>query len=103
MYINLFNNENLRLYLNSGFTVEKGLYAYYKIFENGVKRWSGNSIEGLQWSLNAGLGAEFYVNRNTGLYFDPSVAYFFDNNQPLSIRSAQPLQFKFELGFRFHL
>ncbi|MDO9680601.1 MAG: outer membrane beta-barrel protein [Bacteroidales bacterium] len=103
VYANLFNNENIRFYLSGGFTVEKGLYAHYKIFENGVKKWSGNSIEGLQWSLNAGAGAEFYVNRNTGLYFDPSVAYFFNNNQPLSIRSAQPLQFKFELGFRFHL
>ncbi|MDP3398883.1 MAG: outer membrane beta-barrel protein [Bacteroidales bacterium] len=103
VYANLFNNENIRFYLSGGFTVEKGLYAHYKIFENGEKRWSGNSIEGLQWSLNAGAGAEFYVNRNTGLYFDPSVAYFFNNNQPLSIRSAQPLQFKFELGFRFHL
>ena len=103
IYANLFNNENIRFYLSGGFTVEKGLYAHYKIFENGEKKWSGNSIEGLQWSLNAGAGAEFYVNRNTGLYFDPSVAYFFDNNQPLSIRNAQPLQFKFELGFRFHL
>ncbi|HCT93256.1 MAG TPA: hypothetical protein DIC44_00365 [Rikenellaceae bacterium] len=103
VYANLFNNENIRFYLSGGFTVEKGLYAHYKIFENGVKKWSGNSIEGLQWSLNAGAGAEFFVNRNTGLYFDPSVAYFFDNNQPLSIRNAQPLQFKFELGFRFHL
>lgn len=103
VYANLFNNENIRFYLSGGFTLEKGLYAHYKIFENGVKKWSGNSIEGVQWSLNAGAGAEFYVNRNTGLYFDPSVAYFFDNNQPLSIRNAQPLQFKFELGFRFHL
>ncbi len=53
--------------------------------------------------MNGGLGAEFQVNRGAGIYFDPSIAYYFDNNQPLSIRSSQPLQFKFELGFRFHL
>lgn len=103
VYANVFSNENLRFYLSGGVTVEKGLYAHVRVFENGVKRWTGSSIEGLQWSLNAGAGAEFIVNRNTGLYFDPSIAYYFDNKQPISIRSAQPLQFKFELGFRFHL
>lgn len=103
VYGNLYQNENLRLYISSGITAEKGLYAHYKIFENGTKRSHGQSIDGVQWSLSAGMGAEFFVNSKTGLYFDPSFAYYFDNNQPLSIRSSQPLQFKFELGMRFHL
>lgn len=103
LYYNLFNKESLRVYVSGGVAVEKGLYAYYKVFENGVRKSYGQSIDGLQWSMNGGLGAEFQVNRGAGIYFDPSIAYYFDNNQPLSIRSSQPLQFKFELGFRFHL
>jgi len=103
LYYNLFNKESLRVYVSGGVAVEKGLYAYYKVFENGIRKSYGQSIDGLQWSMSGGLGAEFQVNKNAGLYFDPSIAYYFDNNQPLSIRSSQPLQFKFELGFRFHL
>lgn len=83
--------------------VEKGLYAFYKVMENGVPDSYGQMIDGLQWSLNGGVGAEFVVNNSLGLYFDPSFAYYFDNNQPLSIRTAQQLQFKFEVGLRFHL
>jgi hypothetical protein len=103
LYYNLFNKESLRVYVSGGVAVEKGLYAYYKVFEDGTRKSYGQSIDGLQWSMNGGLGAEFQVNRSAGIYFDPSIAYYFDNNQPISIRSSQPLQFKFELGFRFHL
>lgn len=103
LYYNLFNKESLRVYISSGVAAEKGLYADYKVFESGVRRTYGQSIEGIQWSVNGGFGVEFQVNNSAGLYFDPSVAYYFDNNQPLSIRSSQPLQFKFELGFRFRL
>ena len=103
LYYNLFNKESLRVYVSTGVAAEKGLYADYKVFESGVRRTYGQSIEGLQWSVNGGFGVEFQVNNSAGLYFDPSVAYYFDNNQPLSIRSSQPLQFKFELGFRFRL
>jgi len=103
LYYNLFNKESLRVYVSTGVAAEKGLYADYKVFESGVRRTYGQSIEGLQWSVIGGFGVEFQVNNSAGLYFDPSVAYYFDNNQPLSIRSSQPLQFKFELGFRFRL
>lgn len=103
LYANILQKDNLRFYATGGVTLEKGLYAFYRVSENGVTRSTGEIIEGLQWSATGGVGVEFAVNNNTGLYFDPTVAYYFDNNQPLSIRTSQPLQFKFELGFRFHL
>jgi hypothetical protein len=103
LYYSFYKNDNLRLYASGGVMVEKGLYAFYKIMENGVPDSYGQMIDGLQWSLNGGVGAEFVVNNSLGLYFDPSFAYYFDNNQPLSIRTAQQLQFKFEVGLRFHL
>lgn len=103
VYLNIMQKDNLRLYATGGVAVEKGLYAFYRVAESGVRRSHGESIEGIQWSATGGFGVEFAVNNSTGLYFDPTVAYYFDNNQPLSIRTSQPLQFKFELGFRFHL
>lgn len=103
LYLNIMQKDNLRLYATGGVAIEKGLYAFYRVSENGARRSHGESIDGMQWSLTGGLGVELAVNNSTGLYFDPTVAYFFDNNQPISSRTSQPLQFKFELGFRFHL
>lgn len=103
LYTTFMQKDNIRLYAMGGVTLEKGLYAFYRVSENGIRRSSGESIEGMQLSVTGGLGVELAVSNSTGLYFDPSIAYYFDNNQPVSIRTAQPLQFKFELGFRFHL
>lgn len=103
LYTTFMQKDNIRLYAMGGVTLEKGLYAFYRVSENGVRRSHGESIEGMQLSVTGGLGVELAVSNSTGLYFDPSIAYYFDNNQPVSIRTAQPLQFKFELGFRFHL
>ena len=103
LYVNIMQKDNIRLYATGGIALEKGLYAFYRVSENGVGRTSGETIDGLQWSLTGGFGVEFAINNSKGLYFDPTVAYYFDNSQPLSIRTSQPLQFKFELGFRFHL
>ncbi len=103
MYVNIMQKDNVRLYAIGGVTLEKGLYAFYRVSENGVRRTHGKSIDGMQWSAIGGLGIEIAASDYAGVYFDPSVAYYFDNNQPLSIRTSQPLQFKFELGFRFHL
>lgn len=103
LYTTFMQKDNIRLYFMGGVTLEKGLYAFYRVSENGIRRSRGESIEGMQLSVTGGLGVELAVSNSTGLYFDPSIAYYFDNNQPVSIRTAQPLQFKFELGFRFHL
>lgn len=103
LYYSFMDNSKIRLYGSGGMMVEKGLYASYKVMENGVRKTNGELIDGLQWSVNAGIGAEFKANNHMGLYFDPSFAYFFDNSQPISIRTSQPLQFRFEIGLRFHL
>lgn len=103
LYYSFMDNSKIRLYGSGGMMVEKGLYASYKVMENGVRNTNGELIDGLQWSVNAGIGAEFKANNQIGLYFDPSFAYFFDNSQPISIRTSQPLQFRFEIGLRVHL
>lgn len=103
IYINLFENSGLKLYVTTGAAIEKGLTASYRIIERGVKRHEANSVPGLQFSMGAGIGAELKLSNDLGLYFDPSLAYFFKGKQPESIRTAQPLQYKFELGMRFNL
>ena len=46
---------------------------------------------------------KFLVGNFLGIYIDPSLRYYFDNNQPKSIRTAQPLMFGFEMGLRARL
>ena len=60
-------------------------------------------VGGLQWSAQAGIGAEYWFVPRAGIYFDPSLVYYFDNSQPFSIRTQQPLQARFEVGLRFNL
>jgi hypothetical protein len=57
----------------------------------------------MQLSADLGMGVEFMLGRHLGIYLDPSIRYFFDNNQPKSIRTAQPLMFGFEMGLRAKL
>ncbi len=103
IYFNLLRNDRLKLYVMSGLALEKGLSANYRIVENGVKRNESGKIEGVQFSMSAGIGAELKLSHDLGLYFDPTLAYFFKGKQPESIRTAQPLQYKFEIGMRFNL
>lgn len=89
-------------YVNAGATVEKGLEAVYKL-----QSYTGNarftdSIDGIQFSVNAGLGVEYKLANPAGIYFEPNMVYFFNSDVPRSMRTDQPLQVKGELGLRFH-
>jgi hypothetical protein len=64
---------------------------------------ASEKVKGLQWSAKAGIGVEYWFIPHMGIYFDPSLVYFFDNKQPLSIRTQQPLQASFEVGLRFKI
>jgi len=102
-YYSLLQNNKFKVYISGGFVLEKGLIASYRTTDNGAKRFESVAISGVQFSLAAGLGAEFKMNNEVGVYFDPALAYYFNCDQPENIRTAQPLQYKFELGMRFHL
>ena len=87
------------VYASAGGAVEKCVAQRYVYASNTLSE----KVAGLQWSARVGLGAEYWFVPRLGLYFDPSLVYFFDNHQPLSIRTQQPLQARFEVGLRFKL
>jgi hypothetical protein len=64
--------------------------------------WS-KGAPGLQLAAGLGLGIEFRLGEHLGLYVDPSLRYYFEGNQPRSIRTQQPLMMGLELGMRFGL
>ena len=59
------------------------------------------AVKGLQWSVGAGLGVEFRFTDWLGAYIDPGFRYYFNCNQPTSVRTDKPLMFNFDLGLRF--
>ena len=62
-----------------------------------------NGAASPQFSLGAGVGIEFMIFDNVGLYFDPSLRYYFGTQQqPRSIRTVQPFRMDVEAGLRMY-
>ena len=103
LYYNFFEDRNFRFYSYAGGAVEKGIVDHYRITgASEVVNWS-KVAPGLQLSAGLGLGIEFRLGEHLGLYVDPSMRYYFEGNQPRSIRTQQPLMMSLELGMRFGL
>ena len=101
-YYDIFSKDFIKLYAYAGGTVEKCVQNRYQVQATTVINHSEN-VNGVQLSANAGIGVEFVLGRYVGLYIDPSLRYYFNNGQPKSIRSSQPLMLGFEAGLRFNL
>ena len=101
-YYDIFSKDFIKLYAYAGGTVEKCVQNRYQVQATTVINHSEN-VNGVQLSANAGIGVEFVLGRHVGLYIDPSLRYYFNNGQPKSIRSSQPLMLGFEAGLRFNL
>ena len=100
-YYNIVNSKHVNFYAYAGGAVEKCVYDKYNILSQSIMH--KEAAKGVQLSANLGLGAEFMLGEHIGLYIDPSLRYYFDCDQPKSIRTAQPLMLGFEMGFRFRL
>lgn len=101
VYYDVVSNEKVSFYAYAGGTAEKCIADKYQVLDTDITHTE--KVKGMQLSAGIGMGVEFLVGRHLGIYIDPSLRYYFDNNQPKSIRTAQPLMFGFELGLRARL
>lgn len=99
LYYNFVNTDRLGVYASLGGAIDKCVSSRY-VYGSHV---SHEKVKGLQYSVNIGIGVEYWFVKRFGIYFDPSISYYFDNSQPLCIRTSQPLQINAELGFRFKI
>lgn len=99
LYWNFVNTGSLGVYVSAGAAAEKCVSQRY-VFGS---RTLHEKVAGLQYSVSAGLGVEYWFVPRLGIYVDPAIVYYFDNSQPLSVRTQQPIQARFEAGFRFKL
>lgn len=102
VYGTIAEKNRFMFYINAGAMLEKGIRAKYK-FESyrDIHRHS-TDMDGLLFSVNAGLGVEYKFSNYVGLYFEPNLIYFTNSDMQYSVRTDQPLQIKAELGCRFH-
>ena len=60
------------------------------------------TIRPLQFSLNAGAGAEYQLAPSLGLYVEPGVSYHFDNGSSVpTFYQEQPFSFQLNMGIRW--
>lgn len=102
----LYKRNNWTIYISGGGMVEKGIRSQVSAaFRNGNWErkvdWSG-SVSGLQWSVNASAGIDYRFYNHISFYLEPRLTYYFDNNQPESIRTQNPLTIGFGAGVRFN-
>ncbi len=100
-FYDVISNDKISFYAYAGGAVEKCLSDSYRLLNTSISH--DEKTKGVQLSANAGIGVEFMLGEHLGLYVDPSVRYYFDNGQPKSVRTVQPLMLGFELGFRARL
>lgn len=101
----LWNDSKWNVYLSAGGMVEKGIKSIYKrdTRKNNVVTTSTakQNIDGIQWSLNASSGISYRLISNWGVYLEPKISYYFDNDQPISIRTKKSAVFNINAGVRY--
>ncbi len=103
----LWHDTSWSIYLSAGPMMEKGLKSIYS--QDIDYTWSithtdvHSRIEGLQWSLNTGLGVNYKLQKDLSVFFEPKLTYYLDNNQPMSARTEQPLVIGLNGGLRIEL
>ena len=100
-YYNIVDGRNVNFYAYAGGTAEKCVSDSYSVMNTSIVH--KEKVKGLQWSANLGIGVGFKLTEHLDLYIDPSLRYYFDCDQPHSIRSAQPLMLGFEVGLKVNL
>jgi len=103
----VWNSSNWGIYTTIGGMIEKGVTAVQieSVDANAKLEITSTkaSVNGFQYSINGAVGFNYKLQQNLGLFFEPKLAYNFDNNQPLSIRTVQPLTLGFSAGLRLKL
>lgn len=105
--VDLWSHNKWSIYLSGGMMFEKGLWSVYEQHQY----WNNadqlvmveKPISGWQYSLNASAGFGYKIAKQSELYAEPQLSYFFDQGQPLSIRTEMPLTIGLKAGLRIHL
>lgn len=99
-----FKQHKWEMYVSGGGMIEKGIRTEFKQYQNWddveMKTSANTDVDGVQWSLNGTLGIGYLLQKNIALFFDPKLSYYFENDQPYSIRKELPVLVSLNTGLR---
>lgn len=102
LYFDILESDKIKFYVHGGGEVEFCISNKYTVFSS-PKITCSEPVKKLQYSVGGGVGVEFRLAENLGLYLDPGIKYYFPDGQPKSIRTDKPVMFNFDAGLRFSL
>jgi len=102
---NFSQTNKWSFYGSVGTMIEKGIWSVYVQNQNypnsTITTTVTDKIKGWQYSVNSSVGTAYNIQKNTAIYFEPKISYYFDSNQPISIRTENKLVIGFEGGLRY--
>lgn len=106
LHRSLFDSRWVSFYASAGGMVEKCVSATQDaVYVNGMMQETEHhslDIDALQWSVTASAGVQVNFTRQIGLYAEPGIVYYFDDNSGVeTIRKEHPLNFNLQVGLRF--
>lgn len=107
LIVNVWSSNRWDIYVSAGGMLEKGLHQKMKEeYYNSANKLNTNAnvnrgIKGVQWSLNSSVGVSYNLFKDVGVFFEPQYSYYFENDQPASIRTDKKSSFGLSGGFRF--
>ncbi|MDD6363802.1 MAG: hypothetical protein PUA47_00430 [Bacteroidales bacterium] len=105
VYFSIISNHFVDFYAYAGGAVQKCISnKHFMTMPEHRIRYS-DSNGGILLNAGAGLGCEFIIARQVGIYIDPSLRYHFNvkGRAPKSIWTRQPLTAGIEVGLRVRL
>lgn len=104
---NIVNKKKWNIYISGGGMIEKGLRSIYNqhtfVGSYEYTTVAKTKIEGIQLSISGATGFSYLIYNDIAFYAEPSITYYFKNNQPMSARTNQPLIVGFNAGLKFRL
>lgn len=102
----LWNDPKWNVYVSGGGMIEKGIRKKYvqDMYQTNNMTSSitdKGSVSGVQLSLGASVGASYAFYQNFSLYVEPRFSYYFDNDQPISVRTEKQSVFGVGGGLRY--
>ncbi len=99
------NHPQWSVYFSAGAMLEKGLWMQtvrkQHLPDHVVTTTQKSYIDGWQWSLNSSIGISYLFADKMKLYLEPRLGYYFDSDQPVSIRTDRPISIGFGAGLQY--
>ena len=97
---NLWSSNHFHFYLSGTVLLEKCISFKYRWQESQTV----NSVRPWQFSIRAAFGAEYAFTPQFGIYFEPSLGYYFNDGSSLRhYYKERPFAPSLDFGLRLHL